>query len=64
VSLVVGPRILPGSGVAQVWVDTGSGPGHVREVPVELLTLAPIDDGQGKDATYVLHPQQHSGAGR
>jgi hypothetical protein len=54
--LTVGPRRLPQDGVARVWIDTGSGPGHVREVPVERLALAESDDGQTDHAIYTLRP--------
>jgi hypothetical protein len=55
-AFVVGPRSLSAAGEVEVWIDSGSGPGFVTPVPVNRLTLAPVDDGQGKDATYVLHP--------
>jgi hypothetical protein len=42
--------------MARVWVDTGSGPGHVREVSVERLALAASDDGQSDHALYTLQP--------
>jgi hypothetical protein len=54
--LTVGPRQLPEGGVARVWIDTGSGPGHVREVPIERLKLADSDDGQTDHALYLLQP--------
>jgi hypothetical protein len=56
--LAVGPRWLPDTGVARVWVDTGSGPGHVREVPVERLALADSDDGRTNHAVYTLQPAE------
>ena len=52
----VGPRPLPDSGTARVWIDTGSGPGYEREVTVDRLTLAPDDDGHGPCGYYILHP--------
>ncbi len=52
--LTVGPRTLPDAGTARVWIDTGSGPGYVREVSVTRLTLAEVDDGQGDHAFYLL----------
>jgi hypothetical protein len=52
--LTVGPRPLPAVGTAAVWIDTGSGPGYVREVSVSRLALAEVDDGQGDHAVYLL----------
>ncbi|GGN65191.1 hypothetical protein GCM10010112_26210 [Actinoplanes lobatus] len=54
--LVVGPRVLPADGWADVWIDSGSGHGYVRRVPAEQLSLAPLDDGEGESAIYRLHP--------
>jgi hypothetical protein len=53
--LTVGPRPLPETGHARVWIDTGSGPGYVRDVPVGRLTLADVDDGHGPCGYYLLH---------
>ncbi|GIF45041.1 hypothetical protein Axi01nite_93520 [Actinoplanes xinjiangensis] len=53
--LTVGPRELPADGWARVWIDTGSGPGFVREVQVDRLALAEIDNGEGPHAYYLLH---------
>ena len=52
--LTVGPRELPGDGWAEVWIDTGVGPGYTRRVSTDRLTLSAIDDGQGGNAIYVL----------
>jgi hypothetical protein len=54
--LTVGPRQLPADGWARVWIDTGSGPGFVRRVRNDRLTLAKSDDGDGQSAIYNLHP--------
>ncbi|MEU4163439.1 hypothetical protein [Actinoplanes sp. NPDC026670] len=54
--LTVGPRHLPADGWASVWLDTGSGPGYVRRVRSDRLTLADADDGDGDSAIYHLHP--------
>jgi hypothetical protein len=54
--LTVGPRPLPADGWAKVWIDTGSGPGFVRRVRNDRLTLAETDDGDGQSAIYNLHP--------
>jgi hypothetical protein len=62
-NLVVGPRVLPAEGVAEVWIDCGSGPGYTRRVPVGLLVVASIDNGQGNDAIYCLHPRRCHGGG-
>lgn len=63
--LAVGPRALPAAGWVEVWIDTGSGGGYVRRVPVSHLSLAPLDDGQGDDAIYRLHPTNvPAGAGQ
>ncbi len=56
-SWVVGPRPLPPFGYVEVWIDTGNGPGYTRREPVQRLTLAPDDDGQGPAAIYRLHPE-------
>ncbi|MFC4063654.1 hypothetical protein [Actinoplanes subglobosus] len=56
--LVEGPRALPAGGRVGVWVDTGSGPGHVNQVGVDRLALADIDDGQSSRAIYELHEQR------
>ena len=53
--LTVGPRVLSEDGWARVWIDTGSGPGYIRMVPAEQLTLAEVDDGEGPYAFYRLH---------
>ena len=53
--LTVGPRVLPEDRWVRVWIDTGSGPGSVRKVPTERLTLAEVDDGEGPHAFYRLH---------
>jgi hypothetical protein len=58
--LTVGPRELPTEGKVRVWIDIGSGPGYMRDVPVDRLTLAEGDDGQGKSAVYRLHPAAES----
>jgi hypothetical protein len=55
-SRVVGPRPLPQFGEVLVWIDTGNGPGYTRREPVQRLTLAPDDDGQGPAAIYDLQP--------
>jgi hypothetical protein len=52
----VGPRDLPAKGRVRVWIDIGSGPGYMREVRCDQLTLADGDDGQSDSATYLLHP--------
>ncbi|MEV6306099.1 hypothetical protein AB0M02_42270 [Actinoplanes sp. NPDC051861] len=52
--LVVGPRLLDHEW-AEVWIDTGTGPGFVTRVPADRLKLAAIDDGNGDDAIYRLH---------
>jgi hypothetical protein len=54
--LVAGPRNLSATGEVEVWIDTGSGPGYTASVPVSWLTLAPLDNGEGDDAIYRLHP--------
>ncbi|MFC4071833.1 hypothetical protein [Actinoplanes subglobosus] len=54
--LVEGPRALPAGGRVGVWVDTGSGPGHVKQVGVDRLALADLDDGQTSRAIYELTP--------
>lgn len=54
--LTVGPRRLPTDGWVNVWIDTGSGPGYVRQVCSDRLTLADADDGAGESAIYHLHP--------
>lgn len=51
---VVGPRVLPTDGMAEVWIDGGSGAGYVRRVPAKRLVLDPADDGVGHGATYLL----------
>ena len=50
---MVGPRELDQEW-AEVWIDTGAGPGFVTRVPAARLTLASIDDGSGNDAIYHL----------
>lgn len=50
---MVGPRELDQEW-AEVWIDTGAGPGFVTRVPAARLTLASIDDGSGDDAIYNL----------
>ncbi|BEL05605.1 hypothetical protein Q0Z83_037960 [Actinoplanes sichuanensis] len=39
-----------------MWLDTGSGPGYVKEVRCDQLSLADIDDGKSSSAFYLLHP--------
>jgi hypothetical protein len=51
--LAVGPRELDQEW-ADVWIDTGTGPGFVTRVPAARLTLASIDDGSGDNAIYRL----------
>jgi hypothetical protein len=52
---VVGPREL-NQEWAEVWIDTGTGPGFVTRVPAAQLTLSSIDNGHGNDAIYELRP--------
>lgn len=52
--IVVGPRPLPASGLVEVWIDTGSGPGQRQHVPVRRLFLDSTDDGSGEHAIYCL----------
>lgn len=59
--LTVGPRNLPSHGRVRVWIDIGSGPGHMRDVLVCQLTLADQDDGRGDSALYRLHPAAEKG---
>ncbi|MEU4164851.1 hypothetical protein [Actinoplanes sp. NPDC026670] len=54
--LTVGPRNLPANGLVRVWIDIGSGPGYMREVRCDQLTLADEDDGEGDSAVYRLCP--------
>ncbi|GIF39413.1 hypothetical protein Axi01nite_37240 [Actinoplanes xinjiangensis] len=61
--MAAGPRALPADGFARVWIDIGSGPGYVREVRCDQLTLAEIDDGRSSGAIYVLHPVRGSSGG-
>jgi hypothetical protein len=55
--LAIGPRVLPGDKMVEVWFDAGSGwAGQRVKVPVDRLTLSDRDRdrdrGEGATALY------------